>query len=186
MLGQRGKHTLPDKNEDRAERNKFHQQLCAQHSNNSNPMTEVIFRNYRNKHTIFFRLRKQVPASTVIRTVYSQVTKPSSTQTARAKTLPDSRDHHKGPNTTQHRTARRLIRMTNSHGDTQNNTKQQRLVHNSLKNVPSGPMEECQSDRLQQKAPSLHNVSPIIVRKDNPTSDPENSPKDHLQNRYIL
>jgi hypothetical protein len=38
----------------------------------------------------------------VIRTVYSQVTKPSSTQTARAKTLPDPRDHYKGPNTTQH------------------------------------------------------------------------------------
>jgi hypothetical protein len=47
-------------------------------------------------------------------------------------------------------------------------------------------MEERQSDRLQVKAPSLQTVSPIIVRKDSPTSDPENSPKDHLQNRYIL
>jgi hypothetical protein len=47
-------------------------------------------------------------------------------------------------------------------------------------------MEERQSDRLQQKAPILQKVSPIIVRKDSPTSDPENSPKDHLQNRYKL
>jgi hypothetical protein len=47
-------------------------------------------------------------------------------------------------------------------------------------------MEESQSDRLQVKAPSLQTVSPIIFRKDSPTSDPENSPKDHLQNRYKL
>jgi hypothetical protein len=47
-------------------------------------------------------------------------------------------------------------------------------------------MKERQSDGLQQKASSLQAVSPIIVRKDSPTSDPENSPKDHLQNRYIL
>jgi hypothetical protein len=76
--------------------------------------------------------------------------------------------------------------MKDNHGDTQNNTKQQRLVHNSLKSVPSGPMKKRQSDGLQQKASSLQAVSPIIVRKDSPTSDPENSPKDHLQNRYIL
>jgi hypothetical protein len=48
----------------------------------------------------FLRLRNQVPASTVNRTVYSQITKPSSTQTARAKTLPDPKGHYKGPNTT--------------------------------------------------------------------------------------
>jgi hypothetical protein len=47
-------------------------------------------------------------------------------------------------------------------------------------------MEESQSDRLQVKAPSLQTVPPIIVRKEFPTSDPENSPKDHLQKRYIL
>jgi hypothetical protein len=47
-------------------------------------------------------------------------------------------------------------------------------------------MEERKSDRLQQKTTSLQNVSPIFFRKDRPTSDPENSPKDHMKNRYIL
>jgi hypothetical protein len=66
----------------------------------------------------FFRLRKRIPASTVIRTIYSQVTKPSS-QTARVNTLPDPKDRNKSPN---HKTTIHLIRTQENHGDTQNNT----------------------------------------------------------------
>jgi hypothetical protein len=70
--------------------------------------------------------------------------------------------------------------VNDSHEDTQNNTKQQKLVLNSLKNVPTGPHKERQSDRLQHTASGLQAIPPIIISKDSPTSDPKNSPKDHL------
>jgi hypothetical protein len=47
-------------------------------------------------------------------------------------------------------------------------------------------MKERQGDELQQKTSSLQNVSLLFFREDSPTFDPENSPKDHMQNRYIV
>jgi hypothetical protein len=47
-------------------------------------------------------------------------------------------------------------------------------------------MKERQGGGLQHKTSNLQNVSPLLFREDSPTSDPENSPKDHLQNRNIL
>jgi hypothetical protein len=69
----------------------------------------------------FFRLRKQVPTSTVHSTVYSQDTKPIGTQAARIQTRPDTRDHYKSPTNT----ATRPNKVNDSHEDTQNHTKQQ-------------------------------------------------------------
>jgi hypothetical protein len=69
----------------------------------------------------FFRLRKQVPASTVHSTVYSQDTKPIGTQAARIHTHPYTRDHYTSPTNT----ATRPNKVNDNHEDTQNHTKQQ-------------------------------------------------------------
>jgi hypothetical protein len=47
-------------------------------------------------------------------------------------------------------------------------------------------MKERQGDGLQHKTSSLQNAASLSFREDNPTSDPEHSPKDHLQNRNML
>jgi hypothetical protein len=47
-------------------------------------------------------------------------------------------------------------------------------------------MKERQGDGLQLMTSNLQNVSPLFFKEDRPTSDPESSPKDHLQNRFIV
>jgi hypothetical protein len=101
----------------------------------------------------------------------------------RSKHSPDTKDHSQALTTKQSLNHTKHPDNRDVNTETQNKRK---IILNALKSVPTRPMKERQGDGLQLKASNLQNFSPLFFREDRPTSDPEHSPKDHLQDRFIM